>query len=229
VSVVPIGGGAATTIDATGFMGQLIDGGKTAVYGTTAGALRMSSTTAPSPTTLAPTFGGFYGVSPSQDDVLYYQNQASTGTDLYLVSTASPGAPLAISTVTDGAVNGDPFTADSTFALYSTSNDPCTGAATFAAFPVNGGSSIPLGSNVWGDSSATGAKVVFNDHYAATGGLRFGRADIESIDLAAGTTPTLVVSQADAVIELTPAADQIVYSWSLQPGALAGIYVTPVP
>jgi hypothetical protein len=229
VSVVPIGGGAATTIDATGFMGQLIEGGKTAVYGTTAGALRMSSTTAPLPTTLAPAFGGFYGVSPSQDDVLYYQNQASTGTDLYLVSTASPGAPQPISTVTNGAVNGDPFTTDSTYALYSTSNDACTGAATFAAFPVNGGSSIPLGSNVWGDSSATGAKVVFNDHYAATGGQRFGRADIESVDLAAGTTPTLVVSQADAVIELTPAADQIVYSWSLQPGALAGIYVTPVP
>jgi hypothetical protein len=101
VSVVPMDGGAATTIDATGFMGQLIEGGKVAVYGTTGGALRMSSTHA--------------------------------------------------------AVNGAPFTADSTYALYS------------------------------------------------------------------------VVSQADAVIELTPAADQTVYSWSLQPGALAGIYVTPVP
>ena len=229
VSVVPIAGGAATTLDATGFMGQLIEGGKMAVYGTTAGALRMSSTTAPSPTPPAPAFGGFYGVSPSQDNVLYYQNQASLGTDLYLASTASPGAPQPISTQTNVAVNGDPFTADSTFALYSTSNDPCTGAATFAAFPVSGGSSIPLGSNVWGDSSATAAKVVFNDHYAATGGLRFGRADIESVDLAAGTPPTLVVSQADAVIDLTPAGDQIVYSWSLQPGALAGIYVTPVP
>jgi hypothetical protein len=229
VSVVPIGGGAGTTIDSSGFMGQLIQGGNMALYGTMSGALRISPTKAPSPTTLASTFGGFYGVSPSQSSVLYYQQQTATGTDIYLTSMIPPGTPQTLSALTNGAVNGDTFTADSAYALYSTGNDVCTGAATFAAFPVAGGSSIPLGTNVWGDWSATGAKVIFNDNYVATGGLRYGRADIEAVDLAAGATRTLVVSQADAIIDMSPAGDQLIYSWSVQPGALAGIYTTPVP
>jgi hypothetical protein len=231
VLVVPIGGGAATTIDSTGFMGQLIAGGKTVVYGTTAGALRRSATTAPSPMTLAPapSFAGFYAISPAQSTVLYYQTSTSNGTDVYLASAVTPGTPLTVSAVPTGAVNGDAFTADSTHALYSTSNDECTGSATFNAFPVNGKSSTVLGANVWGDWSATGATVIFNDNYVATGGLRFGRADIESVNLAVGSTVTRIVSQADAVIDLTPAHDQLVYSWSVQPGSLAGLYVTPVP
>jgi len=229
VLVVPIAGGPVKTIDASGFMGQLIAGGTTAVYSTTAGTLRRSSTSAPAPATLAPSFGGFYAISPAQSTVLYYQNDTSTGTDVFLTSAVTPGTPRTISATMNGAVNGDAFTTDSTYALYSTSNDVCTGSSTFNAFPVNGSSSTLLGRSVWGDWSATGAKVVFNDNYVATGGLRFGRADIESVDLAAGTTPTRVVSQADAVLDLSPAGDQMIYSWTVTPGPLAGIYVTPVP
>jgi hypothetical protein len=229
VLVVPIGGGPTKTIDASGFMGQLIAGGATAVYSTTAGTLRRSSTTAPAPATLAPSFGGFYAISPAQSTVLYYQNDTATGTDVFLASAVTPGAPQTISALMTGAVNGAAFTTDSTYALYSTSNDVCTGSSTFNAFQVNGSSSTVLGRNVWGDWSATGAKVVFNDNYVATGGLRFGRADIESVDLAAGTMPTRVVSQADAVLDLSPAGDQMIYSWTVTPGPLAGIYVTPIP
>jgi hypothetical protein len=227
--VVPIGGGPGTTIDAAGFQGQLIAGGSMAVYSTTTDILRLSSTTAPSPRMLAPSVGGFYAVAPDQKTLLYYQNSTSTGTDVYLVSTGTPSAPLALSAAPNGAVNGDAFTADSTYALFSTGNDACTGSATFNAFPTNGGSSTVLGHNVWGDWSATGGKVVFNDNYLATGGLRFGRADIKSVDLATGMAVTRVVGQADAVIDLTPALDQMVYSWSVVPGALAGLYVTPIP
>jgi hypothetical protein len=229
VLVVPIGGGAGTMIDTEGFMGQLIAGGQTALYSTTSDALRRSPTTAPAPLTLAPTFGGFYAVSPAQSTVLYYQNSTSTGTDVYLSSTVTPGAPIAVSNVPNGTVNGDAFTADSSYALYSTSNGVCTGAAAFNAFSVTGSAPVALGHNVWGDWSATGAKVVFNDNYVATGGLRFGRADIESVNLATGTTPLRIVSQADAIIDLTPARDQMIYSWSVQPGVLAGLYVTPIP
>ena len=231
VMVVPTGGGSSTTLDPSGFLGQLIAGGQTAVYSTMTGDLRRSSTALPSPTTLAsPPFGGFYGFPPSQSTVLYYRNQASAGgTDIYLASTTTPGTPITVYSGTDGAINGDAFTADSAYVLYSASNDVCTGAATFSALPVGGGSSLSLGTNVWGDWSATGSKVVFNDNFVATGGLRFGRADIESVDLSAGTTPTLVISQADAVVDVSPARDQIIYSWSVQPGELAGIYVTPVP
>ncbi len=229
ILVVPIGGGAGTTIDPTGFTGQLIAGGKMAVYSTTSDTLRLSSTTAPSPMTLAPTFGGFYAVSPDQGTVLYYQSSTSSGTDMYLVSTATPGQRTAASTVPNGAVDGDAFTSDSTYALYSTSSDVCTGSGTFNAFSVGASASRLLGHNVWSDWSAMGAKVIFNDNFVATGGLRFGRADIESVDLATSTTPTRVVSQADAVVDLTPAKDQIIYSWSVEPGAVAGLYVAPVP
>jgi hypothetical protein len=178
VLVVPIGGGASKTIDTAGFMGQVVAGGAAAVYSTTAGTLRRSSTTAPSPTTLASSFGGFYAISPAQSTVLYYQNDSATGTDLFLASAVTLGTPRTVSAVMNGVVNGDAFTADSTYAL---------------------------------------------------GGLRFGRADIESVDLAVGTTPTRVVSQADAVLDLSPAGDQMIYSWTVTPGPLAGIYVTPVP
>jgi hypothetical protein len=229
IFIDPIGGGAAKMIDATGFLGQLIAGGTTAIYGTTSGALRRSSTTVPSPMTLAPTFAGFYAVSPDQDTVMYYENSASTGTDVYLASAVAPATPLTLSATMNGAVIGDAFTSDSTYALYSTSSDVCTGAATFDAFPVSGGASALLGQNVWGNWSATGATVIFNDNYVATGGLRFGRADLESVNLAAGTAVTRIVAQADAVIDLTPALDQVVYSWSVQPGSLAGLYVVPVP
>jgi hypothetical protein len=230
VLVVPIGGGPATMIDPAGFLGQqLIAGGKMAVYSTTSSTLRLASTTAPSPATLAPSFGGLYAISPAESAALYYANSTSTGTDMYLASTVTPGTPVAISTVPNGAVNGDAFTADSTHALYSTSSDVCSGSSTFNAFQVNGNASTLLGHNVWGDWSATGAKVVFNDNYVATGGLRFGRADIESVNLATGTTPTRIVDRADAVVDLTPAKDQIIYSWSAEPGALAGLYVVSIP
>ena len=227
--VAPIGGGGSTTIDSAGFMGQLISGGTMAVYSTTAGALRSSAIKSPSPTTLASAFGGFYGVSPSQGTVIYYQNQASTGTDVFLSSTVAPAKSQTLTSSMTGSVNGDAFTADSNYALYSTGNDVCTGAAAFNAFPVNGGSAMMLGTNVWGDWSATGSKVVFNDNFVATGGLRYGRADIESVNLANGATPTHVISQADAIIDMSPAGDQIIYSWTVQPGAQAGIYVVPVP
>jgi hypothetical protein len=229
ISVVPIGGSTGTMIDSQGFLGQLINGGATALYSTTSGPLRSSPTTAASPMTLAPSIGGFYSVSPDQSKVLFYVNSTSSGTDIYLSATGAPGTSRALSTTTDGAVNGDAFTADSTYALYSTSMDVCTGSSALSAAPVSGSAPVVLGHDVWGDWAATGSRVVFNDNYVATGGLRFGRADIESVNLATGTTPTRVVSRADAVIDLTPAKDEMIYSWSVEPGALAGLYVTPIP
>jgi len=229
ILTVPVGGGAPKTIDSTGFLGQLIAGGKTAIYSTTSGVLRSSPTATPSPMTLASSVGGFYDVSPDQSKVLYYANSSSAGTDAYLAAATTPGSGHALTTATDVVVNGDAFTADSTYALYSTSMDMCTGASAFSAFSVSGSAAVVLGHSVWGDWAATGAKVIFNDNYTATGGPRFGRADLESVNLATGSTPSRIVAGADAVVDLTPARDQIIYSWSLVPGALAGLYVTPVP
>jgi hypothetical protein len=229
ILVVPVAGGASTIIDPQGFLGQLISVGATAIYGTTSGQLRSASTTSPSPMTLATSWGGFYAVSPDQNKVLYYDKSNSSGTDIDLAATTSASSARAISTATNGTVSGDAFTADSTYALYATANSTCTGASTFNGAPVSGGNPVLLGQSVWSDWAATGAKVVFNDNYAATGGLRFGRADVEVVNLASGSQPTRIVSGADAVLDLSPAKDQIIYSWSLVPGPLAGIYVTSIP
>jgi hypothetical protein len=229
ILLAPIGGGSTMTIDGSGFMGQLVSGGQAVVYGTTSGALRRSPTTAPSPTTLTPEFGGFYAIAPSQGTVMYFRQSTSAGGDVYLSSALTPGTPKTVCAAANGAVNGDAFTADSAYALYSTGNDVCTGAATFNAFPVTGAASTLLGHGVWSDRAATGSRVVFNDNYVATGGLRFGRADIESANLASGAGVTHIVSQADAVIDLTPAQDEVIYSWSVQPGPLAGLYIVAIP
>ena len=71
--------------------------------------------------------------------------------------------------------------------------------------------------------------MLYNDNFVATGGLRYGRADLEVVDLATGPSPTLLASQADAVIDITPARDHVIYSWTVQPGAQAGLYVVAIP
>jgi ornithine cyclodeaminase/alanine dehydrogenase-like protein (mu-crystallin family) len=43
-----------------------------------------------------------------------------------------------------------------------------------------------------------------------------------------GAPGARVVRQADAVVDLTPAKDPIIDSWSVEPGALAGLDVAPV-
>src|ERR1019366_3435154 len=196
---------------------------------TTSHALRRSAITAPAPVTLVPTFGGFYGLSPNEASVLFFQDFGPTGAGVYLASAVAPSTPVALWTAQTGAVNGDGFTTDSNSALYSTGIGPQSHIGTLNAVSVDGGTPRVLGASAWSDVSTTGAKVVFLDHYVATGGLRFGRADIESVDLSQAGAPTTIVAGADAVMALSPARDFIVYSWSARAGPNAGIFVTPVP
>ena len=216
-------------IDTSGFLGQLLNTGETAIYSTTSHALRRSAIVAPAPVTLVPVFGGFYGLSPNEASVLFFQDFGQTGAGVYLASAVVPSTPVALWTDQTGAVNGDGFTADSSYALYSTGIDPQSLIGTLNAVPVAGGAPRVLGPSAWSDMSATGAKVVFVDNYVATGGLRFGRGDIESVDLSQSAEPTTIVAGADAVMALSPAGDSIVYSWSVQAGPNAGIFITPVP
>jgi hypothetical protein len=83
-----------------------------------------------------------------------------------------------------------------------------------------------VGLSVWGDRSATGAKVAFNN-YVATGGLRFGRADIESVNLAVSTTPTRVVSQRGPRPEPGTGSDDLLVDSDAGPPCRN--YVTPIP
>jgi len=227
VRVVPAAGGASVTVDSSGFLGVLVGGGATALYGTRSGELRRSPVTSPSPATLvASGFDGFWGLSPDEQWALYFSTVSPTGGDAYLASTTTAGAPRSVAS--SGAVLGAAFTASSSHALFTTDVDPCTGAGTLRAASVTGGAPSALGTNAWIAWSPSASKVVFADGFFPTNDARFGRADIELVDLAIGTSATRLVDRADAVLGLSPTGDRLVYAWSARPGALAGIWVAPL-
>ena len=230
IQVVPAAGGAAAAVDASGFLGVLTPDGKSALYGTKTGALRRSSITSPSPTTLVDSgFGGFWGLSPDAQWVLYFDNIDPNGGDIYMASATTPGTPTTLSKDPNGGLHGDAFTADSSHVIFSTTVDPCTSVGSLQALAVGTTSPQSLGQKSWVTWAVGGSKIVFTDNFAPSDGQRIGRADVETVDLAQGTTPKRVVDRADAVIGLSPAGDQLVYVWSAQPGSRAGLYVAPLP
>jgi hypothetical protein len=229
VLLVPIGGGPTEMVDKTGFIGQLSTDGQTTFYSTMSHAFRRSPAVAPSPTTLVQKdFGGLYSLSGDDAWALYYWSMGNDGSDLYLTGTAAHGTPTTLSSTTNAGIVGDAFTADSTHALYVTDVDPCNDSGALHARALDGTSDVILGHGVWLDRATSGGKVVFSENYLATGGLRFGRADIAVADTAHGGAATRVVSGADVVVQVTPDLDQVVYSWSLRPGS-SGLYLARLP
>jgi hypothetical protein len=230
VILVPMGGGTPETVDTTGFIGLLSTDGSTAFYSTISHGFRRSPSASPSPVTLVPSdFGGLYSLSDDDNWAMYYWTMGMHGSDLYLAATNAPTAPATLSSSTSAGLVGDPFTGDSSHALYVTNVDPCTDAGDFHARTVDGTSDTVLGHEVWLDSALGNTQVIFNDNYVSTGGSRSGRADIELADTSTQATPTRLVSRADAVFEATPSHDQVVYSWSLRPGSSAGLYLVRLP
>jgi hypothetical protein len=113
---------------------------------------------------------------------------------------------------------------DSTHALFYTAIKQ--GAGTLNVQPVTAGAaSAVLGTGVWEDFATSGAKVVFNDNYnRAT-----GSADLRSVDTSTTATPTLIVTQADGNFYLNAAKSTLIYTWSYQTGASAGLWTLPAP
>ena len=146
-----------------------------------------------------------------------------------MASAMTPGTPTTLSKDTNGGLRGDAFTADSSHVIFSTTVDPCTSVGSLQALAVGTSSPQSLGQKSWVTWAVGGAKIVFTDNFAASDGQRIGRADVETVDLAQGTTPKRVVDRADAVIGLSPKGDQLVYVWSAEPGSRAGLYVAPLP
>ncbi len=228
IYVIPIGGGPKTTIDAQGFWGSLSSDGTTALYDTMSQAMRRSSTTAPAPTTIIPnSFGGFWSVSPDEKWMLYFNNLGTVGGDMYMASTLTPGLPVTLSPTLNAGLVGDAFTANSSYAIYTAGVDPCSQVGALQVLAAGSSTPQKLGDAAWVDWSLGDSKLVFADNFFPTGGARFGRADVEWIDLSQGMTPTRMVDRADAVIGLSPNADQLIYVWSAQPGSQAGMYAAP--
>jgi hypothetical protein len=234
-----VAGGSPATVDATGNVAAFTSDGANVLYTTTDMALKRSPIASPAPVSLVGsnvagfmmTEDGHPAVSPDGNWVLTYQNQGgSAGTfmtsDLYLSSTATPGAPTAISTATSGGLFGTPYTTDSKFTLYLLNIMGLQGGGGYVGdlyvAPVSGGSSTKVVGNVWEVSAAAGSKVTFSDNYT-------GMIDIRSFDANSPGMVTTLVSQADDGYVLNHAKDQVVYSWTCNTTGSAGIWAAPVP
>jgi hypothetical protein len=228
--LLPIDGGPGTTIDPSGGTGVLVANGQSAIYGAATNELRRSRVLSPSPTTLVGSgVEGLYAVSPDEMSVLFYNNMDTVHliSEMYLTSAVTAGTPITLSATPTAAVHGDPFTSDSSHALYSTEVDAVQQTGTLNALAIGGGAPRVLARDAWEVWAATGAKVVFSDNYAWTG--QRVHTDVLTIDTSQSAEPTLIVYQADSEVFLSPALDQIVYTWSLDDGPQGGIYVANLP
>jgi len=234
--VYPIGGGSALTIDSTGESGQLSgspglltnDGG-TLVYTTTAEALERAQTASPpDPTQLvaAGTFADVFTLSPNQNWVIGALNggQGFGQSDLYLASATTAGSATTLSSTTTSGIEGDAFTVDSSHALFFTALSK-QGTGTFNAAAVTGGTPTVLGTSAFNDLGTSGAKVIFSANFDATNYV----GDLLAVDTSTTAAPTVVVSVADPYVYLNAEKTLIVYTWSYQPGANAGLWTHPVP
>jgi hypothetical protein len=236
VVVFPTGGGTGTTIDGTGNAGLLTSNGATVLYTTTAMVLKKSPVTTPAPTTLSNGIMGLTALSPDEQWLLVYKNQDPIFgyTDVFLDSAMTPGAAKPISTTMNATGGGDPFTVDSTQAFFYTNpqNIPSGSfsqtVTDMGVFPVAGNAATQIATKVWVNYGTSAKKTVFNANFAGEA-VGPGRADIFGLNLAMGTTPKLLVSQAEVSIFPTRARDKLVYTWNVVQDGLQGLWIMPMP
>ena len=228
LQVYPLAGGNPTVIDTKVGYGYLTQDGSTALYRSTANALRRSAVKPPLPGTLVGSgVGGLVGSSPDDKWVLFYAgvDPGSGLFDLSLASATMAGKPAVLSLQKTAALYGSPFTADAGFALYFSGVDPNTEIGDLYAQGVGGGNAVKVGAKAWTVRASSGAKIAFNDNSKIVSNVL--RADLKLVDLAGGQ-PSLVAAQADPSFFLTATKDRLVYSLSAAPQT-AGIYVAPIP
>jgi hypothetical protein len=202
--------------------------GRSVVYATTTNALKRASTSAPvSPTELvASSFQGVDVLSPDGSWALGYLTQGGqSGTsDLYAASAISSGAPFTLSSAATAAsgLAGDSFTTDSKYAVFLT-DVTSTFTGTLMAYALGtAGAPTVLAPNTFEDLAVVGSQLVYNSNDAN------GKADIAWVDLAKGTTPTAIVTQADEEFLLGPARDKVVYTYAAG-GTSDGLWIAPLP
>ncbi|HEY5243890.1 MAG TPA: hypothetical protein VIJ22_20555 [Polyangiaceae bacterium] len=191
-TLFPLDGGPSTSIDpAASSLGYFLHDGR--LLYATAGDVRVSSTTTPSPHILfGMPFGGFAGLS--NDETWFVFSDAMPGGDMRLGSTLTSGPGVPVGAWASTSFGYDVFTADSRFALSITDFDGDTVSGTLTITAVAGGqrtaASSALGLGVWGMS---GSQVLAIDNVVndASDGLV---GDLEWID-ASGSTPTVTLAK----------------------------------
>jgi len=212
------------------------DGGALVYKTATAGGLsRVPVAMNGTPTALQ--MGGVDGLDALSPDgkfmVFHSATDPNSGfTDLKLAPADSAAAATTLfgmTTATAFFAPGDPFTTDSSNAIFFENLDPMTNVGDWVAAPVgNPSMTNKLGSSVWLGFAAGGAKVVFNDNWKPDP-QSAGHADIEVIDLSSkGATPMLIAEQAAADILVTVDHTRVVYGFDLDMSR-AGIYTASIP
>lgn len=226
LSLAPLAGGTPTTVDAKGAAGLFTPAGDVLYYTTTAGALLRYTVSSAASTTLV-TSGVAFPVALSPDgnwlQTGLSQDPSSGLTDLYIVSTTTPGpATQVVKTATT-----DPFgfTVDSQFSLFGTNFPSDFGAVTYSleASKTSGGAPAKVLSAAAGPILTTGAKLVINTNQSKS----TGAADIVALDSSSTAGPTTLVTQADPNLFVASTKD-VVYSWYCDENTTAGIWkLTP--
>jgi hypothetical protein len=248
MQVIPVAGGTPTMIDADGQNGLFTSDGADLVYVTSGGGLYRSPIASPSPTMLVSSgLEGIAALSPDNSTALVYKNydQSTYTSDLYAASAVTSGALTTLSTATTAAVGsvinggvvyGSSFTGDSSHALFytgvSTASYPYLGTLQSGALGATSPATLGQNSNTAFASGKT--KAVFEDNFVLPSGSIVATVDIKSVDTAAGGTPTVVVSQANAgpyygSFFLSPDGTKIVYTQNGASTSSQGVLVIAVP
>ena len=206
------------------------------LYTTPAAALKVSPLGSSLPTTLVATnVASIDGVSP--DATWVYVNAGTdpnTGlpADLSLASTSTPGTPRLLVNNTLAYILGDPFTSDSSYALFASQLQLSLTTGAFSGATLNAalvpGTSAPVivSANAgYQMNGLTGTNVLYADNLNPTGGIA-GVVDLHTKDLAGGAS-SLVIAGADVTYALTSDKSKLVYTLNFGENT-DGLYVVPV-
>jgi hypothetical protein len=221
-----VGSGIATNLLASPSIGSvalLTGNGKSAIFAGSAGAtLDLSPVTTPSTSVLAngtnltldllspdgARLVAYGGATPS----VYVGSATTLGNLTVLCPSANFG--------------GTSFTNDSSHVLFVPNfNIGSSGVGPLNSYSVATGTSTMIDPAINLFQPTGTSKAVFSDNLTAT------TNDIKVFDSATTAAPELIIASAQPswIVGQKAGVDNLVYSWSVTPGANAGIYVTPVP
>ncbi len=222
----PIAGGAPTLIDANGLGGAFTPSGDV-VYETSSGALNRYSAAADAGAPLTLDSSGvryLLSVSPDGNWMQTAQN-ATTGVDVWLASTTTPGTLTQVWNQTTAAAIG--FSNDSKYETFATNLPMNFGVTTFDFYSsaVTGGTPQDLLTAAGTLAFTTGSKVVINTNVD----FATGSADIDSVDLSNPGARTTLVAQADPDFFYAASSNKVVYTWYCAPTSTAGLWTVAAP
>ncbi len=254
VQVFPIDGGAAgTVVDPTVQLTPSLSftGSVTApwsiLYNNSAGALMQANATSPTPQTLVDGGVNYFNALSNDGNWMLVSNQANVSqgwfSDLSLVSTKSPGAPVLVASSSQygglgvtpsgneyGGVRG--FTADSTYALTTTNltqNSYSQWIGYLRSMLVTAPYTTKLLTNGYmvGFAPLSGSKVLVTDNFQAPDAGSGPTVDIDVVDPASAGGPVNVVK--GVLGDNGVSSDKTQIAYTVGTGAAPGIYVSALP